>query len=166
MRYNLTILDMNPAYKNWSKNEILWNNRGKKAVLDAHRYTSKEDLEEHAQTIEVMWDQSVLLTHGAISLDRITLVDVVYKDENYIYKAYCDEDLPTELKKNNVSTQDLIKYVYENGLWLNIYDGSFHTIASVDDEGFTVNFYDSYNDKSYFGFDEIKFIKYKLKIKI
>ena len=50
MRYNLTILDMNPAYKNWSKNEILWNNRGKKAVLDAHRYTSKEDLEE----IEIM----------------------------------------------------------------------------------------------------------------
>ncbi len=158
MKENITILNMNPAYKNWSKNEILWNNRGKKVVLNNSK------LEE--SIFHVSFDQGVMLDmSGYIPLDRVVLTNVVYKDENYIYKVYCDEDLPPELKKNNVSTHDLIKWVYENGL-LNIYDGGFHDITSVNDEGFTVNFDYSYNDKSYFRFDEIKFIKYKLKIKI
>ena len=149
---------MNPAYKNWSKEEIIRDNLGKKIVVsgvnDFGTPISDDD------TLCFLYDDGRVATEFGVlvPLNQISLVNVVYKNEDFIYGVSFSEEFPPEARKRIKTNQDFINYAYQNGFMLDIYDGSYREISDVNDEGFFIDFEDSLNDKNYFKFNEIQLL--------
>ena len=156
--YRITIKDMNPAYKNWSKKEIIMDNLGKSIVIDGVNEFGTP-FSDDDRLCDLFDDGRVSTEFGGLfPLNQISLVNVAYKNEDFIYGVSFNEEFPPEVRDRLKIKQDFINYAYYNGIMINIYDGSYHEISDVNNCGFFINFEDSLNDKSYFKFNEIKLL--------